>query len=227
MKQSSLHFLLPSVLTVLALLGVACSSRSDYPDSSAETVRKVDDIKREGRDRKDEIDRLYDAQLARFDFREKQIHDKARADRDAIDLDIQKAHDNLNDKKRESDAKAKRETEAVEAEAEAKLKTAPPEQTDRIKADLATRKAEIALKSTEEMAPISSDLAAFEGKTKQRKMELESEETKQLNALEHDQAEARRQMREKRLDVDRWVTENLAKVAKEHPDASIEKTQAR
>jgi hypothetical protein len=211
----------PSIILIAVLcagfIGSSCSGpgRSDYPDKSPETTRKVDEVKRTARERKEQIDRDYNDQTTRLEFRERQIREQAKADREAAAIEVDRSEEKLAAKKRDLEIQAKYDKEKADAEMAEKLKTSPGEQAETIKSDAMRRKAEIDAKLKNDSAPFIKEREEAKAKASQRKRDIDAEESKQLAALRQEMADARAKMRSAKLDVDRWTNDELEKIGKE------------
>jgi hypothetical protein len=215
MKQASL-FTSPLILAALIACGGCDGSRtSDYPDRQPETVRRVDDIKRNAQDQKTAIEREYEEISAKLDFRERQIRERHKADRDAFALQTNKDISELQAKRREIDLQAKHDKDKVDAETAEKARTSPADQAAQIQTDASARKSDIDANVAKQLAPIMADIERHEAKVRQRRSEIDLAEAKDLSGLERERTQAKDQMRTKKIDVDRWLTDELAKVDKE------------
>jgi len=209
--------LFSAVVAVSALCFSGCgeSRTSDYPDHSVNTTRKVDDIKLNARDQKDAADATDDAVNTKLDFRERQIREQAKADRATFALNSDKEATDRDAKTRELTLQAKHDKDVVDADLADKLKTSPAEQSVELQAEATTKKSEIDTKLTKKLAPLLVDSEQSKSKTLQRNMELDLDEAKAISALTKERSVARDQLREKKIAIDRWTTDELAKVAKE------------
>lgn len=194
--------------------GCTTSRTSDYPDHTPETTRKVDDIKLNARDQKDAIDKKYDEKSNNLDFRERQIREKYKADREAYSINAGKSNVDRVAKRRNIEVQANFDKDKIDADAAEKLKSSPAEDETKIKAEAISRKAEVDSNATNSLAPILSDTDADDAKMKQHHLEQDLAETKEMTALEKERTQARDEMRLKMVDVDKWTNEELSKVNK-------------
>jgi len=194
--------------------GCTTSRTSDYPDHTPETTRKVDDIKLNARDQKDAIDKKYDEKSNNLDFRERQIREKYKADREAYSIKSGKSNVDRVAKRRNIEVQANFDKDKIDADAAEKLKSSPAEDEAKIKAEAISRKAEVDSNATNSLAPILSDTDADDAKMKQHHLEQDLAETKEMTALEKERTQARDEMRLKMVDVDKWTHEELGKVNK-------------
>ena len=188
---------------------------SDYPDHSPTTTRQVNDIKLNARDQKDAVDKEDELAIIKQEFKEKQIHDKYNADRAALANATSTESTDWEAKRRGIEIQAKHDNDVIDAEVADKVKVALPEQVEAIRADGLKRKAEVNSQVATKMAPITSEMERSQAKTNQRMIEITLNEAKEMSALEKERAMARDQSRAKKIAIDRWTTDELAKVVKQ------------
>lgn len=213
------HLTLAIALTASVLCFAGCdqSRTSDYPDHSVNTTRRVDDIKQNSRDQKDAVDAEADRLSNKYDFDERQIREKYKADRQAFINTSDKETTDHEAKNREIQIQAKHDKDVIDAEVAEKLRTASPEKTAEIKAEAASRKSEIDSKTTGKLAPIISESERSKAKNIQRGLEIDRSEAKEISALEQERSKTRNEMKDKKLKIDKWTNDELAKVGKDSP----------
>ncbi len=215
------RIILLSTITVTMLVFSGCneSRTSDYPDNSVNTTRRVDDIKRNARDQKDEVDAEADRLSNRMDFEERQIREKYKAERQVIINTSEKQSTERDAKTRELQIQAKHDKDMIDAETAEKLKTSPVEKAAEIQADANSRKLEIDSRTTKNLAPSSNESEREKTKDIQRGLEIDRNESRDISALEQERSKMRNEMKVKKLKIDTWTNEELDKISKEeHPN---------
>ncbi len=218
----NIHALLVAAMatSLLSLAGCDGSRTSDYPDQSVNTIRRVDDIKRNAREQKDAVDAEADRQSNKMDFDERQIREKYNADRQAHMNALGKESTDRDAKTRDFQIQAKHDKDVIDAEVADKLKTSPPEKAAEIQADAASRKSDIDSKTTEKLSPILSESERSKAKNIQSGLEIDLNESKEISALEQERSKARNEIKEKKLKIDKWTNDELAKVANDATSTS-------
>lgn len=194
---------------------------SDYPDHSERTARRVGEIHQVARDQKDAIGAEHDRISVKFDFDERQIIEKHKAERQEI-INASSRDDTVFEAQvRDIDIQSRHDIGVIDAEAAEKMKGASPESHPDIQVDAASRKAEVDGRAAEKLSRVSSESALSKAKYAQSGREIDRNESKALSALEKDRAKSRDEMRDRMLKIDRWTNDELAKVADE--SASLHK----
>lgn len=206
--------------SILSFAGCDQSRTSDYPDSSVNTTRRVDDIKQNARDQKDAVDAEADRLSSKFDFDERQIREKYKADRQALVNASDKGTTDHDAKNRDIQIQAKHDKDVIDAEVANKLRTGSPEKSAEIKADAASRKSGIDSDTTGKLASIISESERTKAKNIQRGLDIDRSESKEISALEQERSKARNQMKDKKLKINKWTNEELAKVGNDSPSPS-------
>jgi len=215
--------LLSATLIATMMIGVGCndSRTSDYPNATPETARLVDDVKRNARDQKDAIDKSYDEVVQNVDFRERQIHERYKADRATHQIDVEKETALRTNKRRDAETKAKVDKDKIDAETTTRLVDAPADQVAQIRAEALAKKADIDRALVTTVAPFQTDMERNDVRISQRKAELDLKEVREVSELEKERSKAREDMKLKRIAVDRWTTDELAKVNKASPQPKM------
>ena len=211
------RILLTSAMAASIFLAAGCDGvrTSDYPDKSVNTTRRVDDIKQNARDQKDAVDLETDRASTKMDFNERQIREKYKAKRQAFINDADGETTVREAKSRDIQIQAKHDKDVIDAEVMDTLKTTSPEKVAAIQADAVSRKSEIDSKATSKLAPIASDMERSKAKDIQRVLEVDRDESKEISALEQDRSKSRNEMKDKKLKIDKWTNDELAKVEKD------------
>lgn len=206
--------LLSATLIATMMLGVGCndSRTTDYPNSTPETTRRVDDVKRNARDQKDAIDKSYDEVSQNIDFRERQIRERYKADRATLKVEVEKELAMRASKRLDAETKGKAAKDKIDADVATRLVDAPADQVAQIRAAAAAEKAELDRELATTIAPLQSDVDRSNVGATQRKADLDLKEANELSELAKERNKAREEMKLKRIAVDRWTTDELSKV---------------
>jgi len=204
-----------SVLAAVLILGSCGGSRTtDYPDQNRSAVRNVDDIKRIAAHQKAAIDREYAQVSNNMDFRERQIRLNYMASRESLTIHSDTMASELSAKRRDIDLEAKHEKEMIDADLNQKLVTGSTENAAVLQAEANNKKAEIDKSMTSKLAQISEDIERNDTDTRKKSIALIMETAKEVTDLEEERAQAIAKMRTRKLEVDRWTTDEMAKVDK-------------
>ena len=191
------YIMLAVTLTASLLTFTGCdgSRTSDYPDRSVNTTRRVDDIKQNSRDQKDAVDAEADRVSNKFDFDERQIREKYKADRQTFMNASDKETTDRDARTRDIQIQATHDKDVIDAEVVDKLKTSPPEKAAEILADAVSRKTEIQSRATGKLAPIVSEAERSKALNIQRELEISLNESKEISALEQERSKARNEVK--------------------------------
>lgn len=211
------HLLFSATLATSLLFFGGCdnSRTSDYPDHSANTTRRVDDINRNARDQKDALDTENSRITTKMDFSERQIHEKYKSNRESLVNTSDKDATDRDAKVREIHIQAKHDKDLIDAETAEKLKTSPTENSAQIMANATNQKSEIDSKSTSKLSPLLSDAERSKEKIHQSNLEIDLNEAKEISALDKERSIARNEINEKKIKIDRWTSEELEKIKKD------------
>ena len=208
--------LVPALVLCLGLTGCNDNAtRSDYPDRSAETRAEADAIRQEGERREALIERDLQQSLTSLAFSEKQQADKAKLERENIELERDRKVQPLEAKKAEIEAKAKRDSAQIDQETEANTATIAGEESAKVKADAASRKAEINRDLTARVAEIEADIREAKQAAQARIVNVNEGEAKELADIATKRAEAQRKAREEKLTVKSETTAKLDRLGKD------------
>lgn len=215
MKTATL-ILVPALALIIGLTGCNDSTaRSDYPDRSTETRAEADAIRRDGERREEIIDRDLQQTLTSLAFAEKQNADKAKLERERIEIDRDRKVQPLEAKKAEVEDKAKRECAEIDRETEAKVATVAGDEAAKIKADAASRNAEIKRDSTARVAEIEADIREAKQASQARLANVTEGEAKEQADIAAKRTDAERKAREEKLKVKSDTTAKLDRVGKD------------
>ncbi len=187
-------------------------SRGEYPDNSPQTTRRIDNVHKDALIQKEAIDKKFDEQSVNLDFRERQIRDKYKADREAIIIEADKAKTDRVARRTTIEVQTKYEKDRIDAETVEDLRDKPANEAAQAKAKAMSRKTEIDSAATKKVAPILSEAEVADAKSLQRRRDLDLAETKEITDVQQERTKARVEMRNKTLAVDRWETEQRSKV---------------
>ncbi|TVR39515.1 MAG: hypothetical protein EA402_14555 [Planctomycetota bacterium] len=211
------HFLITIALATSVLFFSGCdrSRTSDYPDSSADTVRRTDDIKQNGRDQRQAVDNENARANTRMDFNEQQIRDRY-AGRRQSHVNEANAETTVSDAKvREILIQAKHDKDVIDAQVVADLRTSPNQNAAEIRADATRRKSEIDNRASVKIAPIHNDSNSKKSLHVQRGIEIDREEAQELSVLARERSQANNQARGKKLEIDQWQNEEMSRVERD------------
>lgn len=211
------RLLLVAAMAAAIAISPGCSDArtSDYPDGSVNTTRRVDDVMRNARDKKDAVDLEADQIAMKMDFRERQIRESFKARRQASANAAAGSEAERDGKSRGIRIQAKHDKGAIDAEAADERRNSPAEQSAAIQAAADSRKAEVDSDAVSRLSPIASEAEASKSKDVQRDLELDRDESKEISALEQERSQARNEIKVKKLEIDTWVTAELARIEKE------------
>lgn len=218
--KTYIPFAIALCVSILFLAACGQSRISKYPDGSADTTRRVEDIKQNARDQKAAVDAEAERMSNRLDFDERQIREKYKAQRQVF---LNAANEEATVREaavRDIKIQAKYDKDVIDAEIADTMKTTAPEKHAEIKADAASRKSEIDSVAAAKLAPINSEAERSLARNAQRKLEIDRDEEQAISALEQKRSKARDRAKEKKLEIDRWTNEEMAKVAEDSRAAS-------
>ena len=217
----SLHSFTCSAGVATCLLSVAlglsaCNgSRTKYPDATQETRMRADEIRADGQRRTEKIE----ADLAQLehalDFRATQTQTIAARDRDQAILERDKENMPLVAEDTEAKAAADREKNRIDEELNAKTKQVDGPEADRLRADAASRKAELERKRTADLANTSAKREKIETAAREKKTTIDEREAKDLAAIKSERENAQLKARADRLAVEADVNKRLNDMAED------------
>jgi hypothetical protein len=211
------RLLLVSAMAAAIAISPGCSDArtSDYPDGSVNTTRRVDDVMRNARDKKDAVDQEADQLSMKLDFRERQIRESYKAKRQSSANAAAGSEAEREGKSRGIRIQAKHDKGAIDAEAADERRNSPAEQSAAIQAAADSRKAEVDSDAVSRLSPIASETERSKSKDAQGDLELDRDESKEISALEQERSQARNEVKVRKLEIDTWVTAELARIEKE------------
>jgi osmotically-inducible protein OsmY len=191
------------------------TSRGEYPDRTPETRVRVDAIRDDATLQKKAADREYDEQMNASAFRNKQVNEKARLERDQVDITRDQATIPLVAKQNIAKARAQREREQIAATTDLKLKSSTGDQAAQIMADAASKYAEAELTAAAEIASAANHITAAEAEARQEKADIDAREGVQLSDIVLEQNEAKRKQRQRTLEIDTQTANQLDRLGKD------------
>lgn len=208
--------LVPALALSLGLCGCnGEASRSDYPDRSQETRAEADAIRMDGERREEIIERDLQQSLLALSFAEKQNAEKAKLERERIEIDRDRKIQPLEAQKAELESKAKRDCERIEQETESKISTVAGDEATRVKADAASRTAEIKRDLAVRIAEIEADIRDAKQAAQVRVANVNDGEAKEQADIAAKRTDAERKAREEKLKVKGDTTAKLDRLGKE------------
>ena len=213
--RPSLSILVPILATGLILATSGCdqqSARSDYPDTSPQTHRQVDEIQADATARRAAIDKRLDESTTAIAFHRGQISDKAKADRAKIALDHDQSVAPLTAKRESTKVKYDAQKQEIATALEKKQKDNAAEEAPKLQADAASQTAEVDRKQTAEYVSIDQDIRSADDTAAKKKNDLDAQESKDLADCDRQLTDAKNQARADKLAVDKDVNSKLASV---------------
>ncbi len=203
-------------LLSLALGLAACNGgREKYPDTTQETRLHADEIRADGLRRTEKIEADLVQQERALDFRATQIQTVAARDRDQIILERDKENQPVLADEAVARATAEREKIRIDDDLNARIKQVDGAEADRLRADAASRKAELERKRTEDLANTTVKRSKAEATAREKKAAIDEREAKDLAAIKNERENAQLKARADRLGVEADVNKRLNDMAEE------------